>query len=701
MDCLVIRGFGKKKDAKGQEVDFDKVDAELISPALKECELTGGTTVKVVDAGSVHKDMFQLILRADIVICDITVHNPNVFYELGARHALRKKHTVLIKGKPSADSTPFDIAGARYTAYDVTDPAAALSDLVGVIKASQARGRETDSPIFLMMPELPEADVNKVAMVPTAFVEEVESAESRADKGWLRLLAEDVRGELFQREGLKLIGWAQWMLKDYPAAIDTWETVRRRADLDLDANLALANLYERLFRDTKDPGQLQYSNQAIERVLSRDELSPAVQSEAQALKGRNVKTLWRLTFEKLPTLQQRRERGIDLKAVQSYAAYKEAHKVDLNNFFPALTALQMGHILLSLANMPRFRNLFPDERTARRYVEDLNDELPSLRHVVGMSVSGALASKKDKELTWARISDADLKFLDHLDAPAGTDHSIVVDAYKNAVPEDGAAPPDPSKWKGKSAPRDNFFWDAARGQLKLFELLGIGAPAAREVIEEFDGPSSVDVEADPAVRQKRERHVVIFSGHNIDRTNPAPSRPRFPASAQDQARELIMAALQRLKGEANDLSVLVSAAPGADILALEACQKLKLATWLCLPVRREVVAKDVFVDYDDSWRNRFFLLAEALPRDRIFVLSEHGQLPQWLLARTEMTPWSRGNRWMLRQAQAWGATRITLLALWDHNEADTSPNGTAEMIRLARDAGIYIELIDCRPLATG
>ena len=67
-----------------------------------------------------------------------------------------------------------------------------------------------------------------------------------------------------------------------------------------------------------------------------------------------------------------------------------------------------------------------------------------------------------------------------------------------------------------------------------------------------------------------------------------------------------------------------------------------------------------------------------------------------------MTPWSRGNRWMLHQAQAWGADKVTLLALWDHNKDDMSPNGTAEMLRLAEKTdGIYVEVIDCRPLAAG
>ena len=120
---FVIRGFGKKKDSNGQEVDFDRVQAELIDPAAARCGLVGGTTATEEDAGNIREDMFALILEADVVVCDITVHNANVFYELGIRHALRKKHTVLIKGDPSADSTPFDLSTDRYLKYPLSAPA--------------------------------------------------------------------------------------------------------------------------------------------------------------------------------------------------------------------------------------------------------------------------------------------------------------------------------------------------------------------------------------------------------------------------------------------------------------------------------------------------------------------------------------------------------------------------------------------------
>jgi len=115
--AFVIRPFDKKKDSAGKELDFERVHNELIGPSLEATRLSGSTTGEIVEAGNIREDMFSLILEADLVICDITVHNANVFYELGIRHALRKRRTVLIKGEPAADSTPFDVLTDRYLSY--------------------------------------------------------------------------------------------------------------------------------------------------------------------------------------------------------------------------------------------------------------------------------------------------------------------------------------------------------------------------------------------------------------------------------------------------------------------------------------------------------------------------------------------------------------------------------------------------------
>jgi len=249
-------------------------------------------------------------------------------------------------------------------------------------------------------------------------------------------------------------------------------------------------------------------------------------------------------------------------------------------------------------------------------------------------------------------------------------------------------------------PLGTFFSDSVYGQMALFEQLGINAAAASAVMSALGKP-----EASGSGR----RHVVVFSGHTVDKAGERPpAAPRFPAAkpVQEKARALIDAALAELQGQDGELTVLCSAAPGADILALEACRERKIPSWLCLPLEREVVGREVFRHFDDDWRNRFLALANAHAApadDRTFIMNYSERLPEWLLPREGkgMTVWSRGNRWMLQQALAWGADKVTLLALWDHDENDLSPNGTAAMVRLAREAAMFVKLVDSRSLTAG
>src|SRR5262249_46319082 len=131
-----------------------------------------------------------------------TVHNANVFYELGIRHALRRGRTVMIKHKGSKDSPPFDLLTDRYLAYDLED-GEAKTKLAQVISATLQSDRKTDSPIFSMLADLPEADPSVTQVVPLDFTQEVDRARAAKSKGWLRLLAQDVRGRRFERPGLQ------------------------------------------------------------------------------------------------------------------------------------------------------------------------------------------------------------------------------------------------------------------------------------------------------------------------------------------------------------------------------------------------------------------------------------------------------------------------------------------------------------------
>ena len=63
---------------------------------------------------TVIQDIFGLIFKSFIVVCDFTGKNPNVFYEAGIAHTLGK-HVVPITQSP--DDIPFDLRHHRYLNY--------------------------------------------------------------------------------------------------------------------------------------------------------------------------------------------------------------------------------------------------------------------------------------------------------------------------------------------------------------------------------------------------------------------------------------------------------------------------------------------------------------------------------------------------------------------------------------------------------
>jgi hypothetical protein len=662
--AFIIRPFGIKKDSEGATIDFDHVHKELIDPALKAVGLGGGTTGEIVEAGNIREDMFALIIAADVVVCDVTVHNANVFYELGIRHALRKKRSVLIKGKPVKDDTPFDLLTDRYVAYDIANPATAFDDLTKVLHATLTSDRETDSPVFKMLPDLPEIDPEAIQAMPTDFAEDVARAKAADSKGWLRLLASDVAGLRFQWPALRLVAQAQWDMKDYIGARTTFETIRTNNAADVTTNLALANIFERLYRQEKRPELLEGSNAAIARTLKGEKLTEAHRAEARALEARNLKTLWRLGFETLTDLAERREAATNRALRNAYEAYRNAYLEDLNHCWSGLAALQQGTAALDLSNEDAWQDAFDNEDQANTYKAQLKRQVEALRPIVSQAIEAELARLPpgNKDRVWADISAADLLFL------VDERPKRVLQAYKDAVP------------------RNAFFaWDAARNQLELFAKLGVRSELAQEII------TAIDMLVTQPER-KAGLHMIVFAGHRIDENNRQP--PRFPAEREAKAHDLIRAQFAEAQKGVERADVLASAAPGADILCHELCRELGIHSTICLPMPKDSYSGLVFRDLD-CWRSRFLDLAGSR---NVLELSDQEGLPRWLRA-ADLDPWERGNRWVLNMAQAGGAKKVTLIALWDYRETGEARGGTAHMVGLAREAGgIDVRIIDAGEL---
>jgi predicted nucleotide-binding protein len=59
----------------------------------------------------------DVLTSADLVIADISEGNPNVLYELGYAHALRK-NTILLVNRDAQPKIPSDLAGVLFLTYD-------------------------------------------------------------------------------------------------------------------------------------------------------------------------------------------------------------------------------------------------------------------------------------------------------------------------------------------------------------------------------------------------------------------------------------------------------------------------------------------------------------------------------------------------------------------------------------------------------
>lgn len=144
--CFVVMPFGQKSDADGRVVDFDVVYADFIKPIAESAGLQCVRCDEVLRAGSIHQKMFEQLLEAEAVVVDLSLLNPNVFYELGVRHALARHTTVLIQCAGTA--VPFNLAGQEIVPYpaDLARPSPAAERIAGLLRSGTA-STHVDSPI--------------------------------------------------------------------------------------------------------------------------------------------------------------------------------------------------------------------------------------------------------------------------------------------------------------------------------------------------------------------------------------------------------------------------------------------------------------------------------------------------------------------------------------------------------------------------
>ena len=626
MRAFIIRPFGTKEG-----IDFDRVERELIDPALDALQVTGRTTGEILRAGNIRTDMFQQLLVADLVVADISINNANAFYELGIRHALRDCHTFLLRCRDQ--NVPFDLLTDRYLAYDPENPGEILPKLIQGLRSTVA-GRQPDSPVFLALPGLESQDQSRFTPVPPDFTEELELAARRRQRERLALLALEARGFTWETAGLRAVGRRQFQFQYFSDARSTWEAVLEIHRNDVEASLMLGTIHQRL-------GELEKSNIALQRVIGHPNAKRDQLAEAHALLGRNLKQLWQDDWKDAPPEQRRRLAFESPLLLEAYQQYRKGFLQDLNAFFPAINALALATIYLDLAG--------------EEADETIRHDAGALTAGVGLSLEANRAQKGDGDI-WTKITDADL-WLFTSAKPADA-----VAAYRKALR--GAEP---------------FAVESAMRQLELYRDLGVLYDEVSAVLAAFStAPSAPQTSTRPD-------HVILFTGHRID--SPGRQTPRFPAECEDKARDAIADAVREIRGAGSGRLLGVSGvACGGDILFHEECKKMGIDTIVCVAMPRDqYIAASVL----PGWVTRFHAIVGDGP---LFVLSENGKLPAWLADKPKYGIWERNNLWELSTALTQDPKRLTLLALWDEKPGDGA-GGTEHMVRIAEARGAEIRIL--------
>jgi hypothetical protein len=645
--AFVIMPFGEKKGPDGTAIDFDAVYQALFAPAITAAGLMPHRADADRRGGSIHLDMFQDLLLAEFVVADLTLDNPNVWYEIGVRHALRAGGAVLTFAL--RDRLPFDIAGQRMQRYTLKsgrlDPDFVEAERNALKEAIEAtlgawRGRRA-SPVYQQLPNLREpdwktikvGDLNEFWQALEAWQSRVEVARRKQRPGDILVLAEETPNSVLEFEALRIAARALVRLSRPRYALDILERARQLEPDDVEARQLEGIALGRAERYAE-------ARESLRRLAEERK-----DGETLGLLARTWKDEWTQIWNahpqrKLDPVTAARDTAATLQSAAS--AYIEAFRVSPGDYYPGINALTLGRLW--------------------EHVTGRHSRLPLDLIAAGVGWTVAAAAERNKDY-WSLATRAELALIENPKDDAIDDYS---EAAALAV-----------------ANRDWFALDSSSQQLDLFAELKFHSEIVTEAAAVIDRAEQQlrALGSRPEERSEPD-HIVMFSGHMID--NPAdrgegkPKPPRFPPSKIEAAAARIRSALDEVGAGAGDLG-LCGGASGGDLLFAESCLDRGMRLELHLArAENEFLAESVtFADPDRRWE-KSFMQAKENPVSTVLVMSEElGPTPEGVSVH------DRCNRWILYTALSHGLRKTSFVTLWDGAPGD-GPSGTENMVQLVR-----------------
>jgi hypothetical protein len=144
--CFVVSPIGKPDSEVRTHADW--VLDGIIRPVMDKFP---DFHVKRADndarPGQIDTHMIDDLLNADLVIADLSLLNPNVFYEIGIRHMAQKP---IIHMQLASEDVPFDVSlyrAIKFSREKYSDLQAAKSELEKAVQAVLTAGYQVENPV--------------------------------------------------------------------------------------------------------------------------------------------------------------------------------------------------------------------------------------------------------------------------------------------------------------------------------------------------------------------------------------------------------------------------------------------------------------------------------------------------------------------------------------------------------------------------
>ena len=114
--CFVVSPIGNA----GTDIrkNADQLYQHIIKPVCEKCGFVAQRVDEFNTSESINQEILDALNDYELVIADLTGHNPNVFFEIGYR---TKSQKPIIHLKRKDEIIPFDVSTIRTFEYDLTD----------------------------------------------------------------------------------------------------------------------------------------------------------------------------------------------------------------------------------------------------------------------------------------------------------------------------------------------------------------------------------------------------------------------------------------------------------------------------------------------------------------------------------------------------------------------------------------------------